>query len=86
MTEEGADRPDVILHFLSECQRVWRLVRTARAYVVGSREEATFLQLRALLGPCGITRDSTGMAGVDRRSLPPEQHTVGTLSLQKMER
>ena len=62
--------------------------RTGRvlAYVVGSRKDATFLKLRALLMPFGITRYYTDKAGVYRRHLPPEQHTVGKLSMQKIER
>jgi insertion element IS1 protein InsB len=62
--------------------------RTGRvlAYVVGSRKDATFLKLRDLLAPFGITRYYTDKAGVYRRHLPPEQHTVGKLTLQKIER
>jgi insertion element IS1 protein InsB len=62
--------------------------RTGRvlAYVVGTRKDATFLKLRALLVPFGITRYYTDKAGVYRRHLPPAQHTVGKLSMQKIER
>jgi len=62
--------------------------RTGRvmAYVVGPRKDATFLKLRALLVPFGITRYYTDKAGVYQRHLPPEQHTVGKLSMQKIER
>ena len=62
--------------------------RTGRvlAYVVGSRKNATFLKLRALLVPFGITRYYTDKANVYQRHLPPEQHTVGKLSMQKIER
>jgi insertion element IS1 protein InsB len=62
--------------------------RTGRvlAYVVGSRKDATCLKLRALLVPFGITRYYTDKAGVYRRHLPPAQHTVGKLSMQKIER
>jgi insertion element IS1 protein InsB len=56
------------------------------AYVVGSRKDATFLKLRALLAPFGITRYYTDKAGVYQRHLPPAQHTVGKLSMQKIER
>ena len=45
-----------------------------------------FLKLRALLAPFGITRYYTDKAGVYRRHLPPERHTVGKLSMQKIER
>jgi insertion element IS1 protein InsB len=56
------------------------------AYVVGSRKDATFLKLRALLVPFGITRYYTDKAGVYRRHLSPEQHMVGKLTMQKIER
>ena len=56
------------------------------AYVVGTRKDATFLKLRTLLAPFGITRYYTDTAGVYRRHLPPDQHTVGKLTMQKIER
>jgi len=56
------------------------------AYVVGTRKDATFLKLRALLTRLGITRYYTDKAGVYQRHLPPEQHTVGKLTMQKIER
>ena len=56
------------------------------AYVVGARKDAVFLKLRALLVPFGITRYYTDKAGVYGRHLPPAQHTVGKLSMQKIER
>jgi len=54
--------------------------------VVGTRKDATFLKLTALLAAFGITRYYTEKAGVYRRYLPPEQHTVGKLTMQKIER
>ena len=45
-----------------------------------------FLKLKALLAPFGITRYYTDKAGVYQRPLPPAQHTVGKLSMQKIER
>jgi insertion element IS1 protein InsB len=45
-----------------------------------------FLELQALLTPFGITHYYTDKAGVYRRHLRPEQHTVGKLSMQKIER
>jgi insertion element IS1 protein InsB len=62
--------------------------RTGRvlAYVVGTRKDAVFLKLRALLAPFGITRYYTDKAGVYQRHLPPAQHTVGKLTMQKIER
>ena len=56
------------------------------AYVVGTRKDATFLKLRALLTLVGITRYYTDKAGVYQRHLPPAQHTVGKLTVQKIER
>ena len=56
------------------------------AYVVGTRKDATFLKLRALLTRGDITRYYTDKAGVYRRHLPPARHTVGKLSMQKIER
>jgi insertion element IS1 protein InsB len=53
---------------------------------VGTRKDAVFLKLRALLAPFGITRYYTDKAGVYQRHLPPAQHTVGKLSMQKIER
>jgi insertion element IS1 protein InsB len=56
------------------------------AYVIGTRKDAVFLNLQALLAPFGITRYYTDKGGAYRRHLPPEQHTVGKLSMQKIER
>jgi insertion element IS1 protein InsB len=56
------------------------------AYVVGTRKDTEFLKLNALLAPFGITRYYTDKAGVYQRHLPPAQHTVGKLTMQKIER
>ncbi len=56
------------------------------AYVVGNRKDTVFLKLHALLALFGISRYDTDKAGVYRRYLPPEQHTVGKLTMQKIER
>jgi insertion element IS1 protein InsB len=56
------------------------------AYAVGSRKDAVFLKLKALLAPLGITRYYTDKAGVYQRHLPPKQHTVGKVTMQKIER
>ena len=42
------------------------------AYVVGTRKDAVFLKLKALLAPFGITRYYTDKAGVYQRHLPPD--------------
>ena len=56
------------------------------AYVVGTRKDAVFLKLQVLLVPFGITRYYTDKAGIYRRHLPPTPHTVGKLTMQKIER
>jgi insertion element IS1 protein InsB len=56
------------------------------AYVIGTRKDAVFLKLKALLASLGITHYYTDKAGVYQRHLPPEQHTVGKLTMQKIER
>jgi insertion element IS1 protein InsB len=56
------------------------------AYVVGPRKDAVFLKLQALLAPFGITRYYTDKASIYQRHLPPAQHTVGKLMMQKIER
>jgi insertion element IS1 protein InsB len=56
------------------------------AYMVGSRKDAVFLKLQALLAPFGITHYYTDKAGVYQRHLPPDQHRVGKLTMQKIER
>ena len=43
------------------------------------------MKLQALLAPFGITRYYTDKAGVYRRHLPPDQHSIGELSMQKIE-
>jgi insertion element IS1 protein InsB len=69
---------------------LWHAIdhRTGRvlAYVLGARQDAVFLKLRALLAPFGITRYYTDKAGVYQRHLLPAPHTVGKLSMQKIER
>jgi insertion element IS1 protein InsB len=56
------------------------------AYMVGTRKDAVFLKLRALLAPFGITRYYTDKAGVYQQHLPPAQHTVGKRTMQTIER
>jgi len=52
----------------------------------GTRKEAVFLKLQALLTPFGIIQYFTDKAGVYQRHLPHDQHTVGKLTMQKIER
>jgi insertion element IS1 protein InsB len=56
------------------------------AYVVGSRADDAFLELKALLDPFGVTRYYSDKWGAYRRHLPAERHTVGKRYLQKIER
>jgi insertion element IS1 protein InsB len=56
------------------------------AYVCGAREDKTFLALKALLAPFGITRFYTDGWGTYRRHLDPTIHTVGKRHTQKIER
>jgi insertion element IS1 protein InsB len=53
---------------------------------MGSWQEVRFLKLKAFLSPFGIMHYYTDKARVYRRHLPPEQHTVGKLLMQKIER
>lgn len=56
------------------------------AYVLGTRQDEVFLQLKALLAPFGIRHFYTDGAKVYDRHLNPEQHTVGKTHTQKIER
>jgi insertion element IS1 protein InsB len=56
------------------------------AYVFGTREDETFLQLTELLAPFGITHFYTDGWGAYRRHLDPSTHTVGKQHTQKIER
>ena len=55
------------------------------AYVLGRRKDEVFLQLKALLTPCGITRYYTDYCGAYERNLPPEVHTSGKRNTQQIE-
>jgi len=56
------------------------------AYVLGAREDYSFLELKVLLEPFGITRFYTNGWGAYRRHLDPTTHTVGKRHTQKIER
>ena len=56
------------------------------AYVCGTREDETFLKLKELLAPFGITHFYTDGWGAYCRHLDPAQHTVGKRHTQKIER
>jgi insertion element IS1 protein InsB len=51
-----------------------------------AREDETFLALKELLIPFGITRFYTDGWGAYRRHLDPTMHTVGKRHTQKIER
>jgi IS1 family transposase len=53
--------------------------------VFGRRQDAVFLQLKALLEPFGITRYYTDGWGAYERHIEAEQHTVGKENTQKIE-
>jgi insertion element IS1 protein InsB len=56
------------------------------AYVLGTHQDEVFLQLKVLLAPFGIHHFYTDGADVYDRHLEPEQHTVGKIHTQKIER
>jgi insertion element IS1 protein InsB len=56
------------------------------ASVFGRRKDAVFVQRKALLEPCGITRSCTDGWGAYERHVEAEQHTVGKAHTQKIER
>ena len=56
------------------------------AYVLGTRADAVFKQLRALLKPFGIVHFYTDAAGVYDRPLPATAHPVGKRYPQQIER
>jgi len=62
--------------------------RTGRvlAYVMGTRKDAVFLKLQALVAPFGITCYYTDKASVYQWHLPSELHTVGKLTMQTIKR
>jgi insertion element IS1 protein InsB len=56
------------------------------AYVFGRRKDEVFLQLKALLAPCGITRSYTDYWGTYEGNLEPEVHRPGKHNTQQSER
>lgn len=56
------------------------------AYVLGTREDEVFLELKKLLRPFGISRFYTDGAGVYERHLPAQKHEAGKEQTQKIER
>jgi len=53
---------------------------------MGNRADHVFWALQALLKPVGMTRYDTDKWGAYRRYLPSDQHVIGKLSMQQIER
>ena len=56
------------------------------AHVFGRRKDDTFLQLKALLQPFGITRYHTDYWGAYTRHLEADEHEPGKRNTQQIER
>lgn len=56
------------------------------AYTLGTREDEVFERLKAWLQPFGVTQFYTDGAGVYQRHLPADQHQVGKIQTQQIER
>jgi insertion element IS1 protein InsB len=56
------------------------------AYVLGTRTDNVFLQLKTLLETFGISKFYTDGWGAYERKLDPNQHQVGKANTQKIER
>ena len=56
------------------------------ADVLGPRQDEVFLQVKALLAPCGRHHFYTDAAEVYNRHVTSEHHTVGKNNTQKIER
>ncbi len=56
------------------------------AYVLGSRKDVVFLELKKLLDPFGIKQFITDDWGAYSRHIDPSQHIVGKRHTQKIER
>jgi IS1 family transposase/transposase-like protein len=56
------------------------------ASVFGRRQDEVFVQRKALLEPCGLTRFSTDYWGASTRHLDPDVHRPGKQNTQNIER
>ena len=69
---------------------LWHAIDSATgatlAYVFGRRQDAVFLELKALLEPFGITRYDTDNWGAYQRHLDPDGHCPGKRYTQQIER
>ena len=55
------------------------------AYILGTREDKVFLELKQLLSPFGITRFYTDRWGAYTRHLEEEKHRIAKILTQKIE-
>ena len=53
--------------------------------MLGRRQDTVFVELKALLEPCGMTRSFTDGWGAYERHVETEPHTVGKAHTQKIE-
>lgn len=80
---EGAEVDEMLSFVGSKAQQRWlwhaidHLTGVVLAYVLGSRADAVFKKLQALLQPFGLVHFYTDGAGVYSRHLPAASHTVG---------
>ena len=91
--EKRAAEEDEMWSFVNAKEKAWwrwhaldHHTERVPTYVVGTRKEAVFLTLQALLVPFGIMRYYTAKAAVYQRYLPPEQHPLGKRTMHKIER
>jgi IS1 family transposase len=85
--------PDEMWSFVQSKQRqrwLWQAVDHVTpevlAYVLDTRGDTAFLQLKALLAPFGIQRFYTDGWGAYERHLDERQHSIGKRYTQKIER
>jgi insertion element IS1 protein InsB len=89
---EGAAVDEMWSFVGSKAHRRWlwhainHLTGVVLAYVLGTRAEAGFTQVQALLQPFGIVQFYPEAAGVYERHLPAAGHTVGKVHTQQIER
>jgi hypothetical protein len=64
----------------------WTITRESARVRRRRPERCDISETRSFAAPFGITRYYTDKTGVYQRHLPPAQHTVGKLMMQKIER
>ena len=65
---------------------IYRRTGQVLAYTFGQRKDEVFLQLKKLLEPFGIKKYCTDGWGAYERHLPKENHEVGKMETQRIER